>query len=350
MPSIQHNLRAMPAAISAVAAAQHDADVLEDIATHCGLLTAEELKSYPLVAMSTLPQRLGGRGVTSAATLAPIAHIAGQAQAARVIASAGPNAPDALPINLSRLSGRPAWGAPDPTVVCQGEARCRMPRAKGCKFDRCACCCVLAEKSCKACRTAGDKAGELPEQMNLMPRVTDEVERIARTCGASTKAVYRAVALGCEFTGPQRAISCAVWGRMRERLKKELPKHARDTLESMSNPGAYAVFGPPTLAPLSNDAFCVALRTAYDIPVLDRKSIACTAACKTKVDLSSPHAADEHAQKCKLGGEVIAAHNDVCSAIAKFLGDCGVGVGTGVARLPATGQATDGPTGPTRRE
>jgi hypothetical protein len=107
-----------------------------------------------------------------------------------------------------------------------------------------------------------------------------------------------------------------------------LPGADAAALEAMSDSGAYAVFGAPTLARLSDDAFRVVVRSALHVPVLRSASVPCrevgTECRSCPRETGDRFAADRHARVCKRGGGVVRVHDQVRSAVARVMRDWGV--------------------------
>jgi hypothetical protein len=155
--------------------------------------------------------------------------------------------------------------------------------------------------------------------------------------------------LAARFATPQRALTCALYGRALEGLRRDLQGRRRElhTLEAMSDSGAYAIYlAPPVRATLlPDDALRVALRIALCAPVLRPTSLRCRplhgsaqpeapcpgTRCTTHREIQqaarlTPWLADQHARTCKRGGGPIVLHDTVRSQLARALQDLGLPV------------------------
>jgi len=186
----------------------------------------------------------------------------------------------------------------------------------------------MMEHPCVACVGLADASADKYEQ-ELREQLDLSVRRLAVLSRAPVEAVRRAAAVAMEFATPQRALTCAVLGRRVEALWHTLPPRDAAVLDSMTCRGARGVFGKPTLAPVPDDAFRVALRAALNVRVLQPSSVPCRASgrpCRSRAlrEEGDERAADYHALTCKIGGLVHRAHNHVRRMLAGVVRSWGV--------------------------
>ena len=350
LPALVHMLRAVPPALSAEGARIHDEAVLQEVAWFAGAVPAE---LGVMGATTWLPLRKGGRAVASAVLVAGAAYVAAKVQIRRLEEQVGTVIPHhgAQVINLGRESGRPApWWQMGVSMLCEGKAHCRMPKAEGCGNGCCrVCCCTTARGACAGC---GPKILELRATAEVIALLNDAPVRdaVARATAAAGPGTTRvkvedAFVAASVYRAPQRAMTCALLAVRCAALEGELAVPGREfeqrAWRACAAPSAYAVWlASPMAIKLSNGVFRVAMRMMFGLWVLSPRALN----CKTKAGfegktcslrglkreeyaayaLAHPRAADEHALVCKCGGCQIHTHNGVCVANAGAAAEWGL--------------------------
>jgi hypothetical protein len=308
------------------------------------VLATAEARALPLWPTVGMPRRRGGLGIYAAKDVAAAAFVAGQAQAERlletmkeVVASGG----GSVPTTRSRASGRPEHGAGGRGVCCP----CMLKVEPRCTKRRCAACCNMeVEGPCESCAAVADAEAEAPEVRRRMEKREDAVGAYAAAAGVGVVAARRTVAVALRYEQPQRALTQALLGRARQQLEVELRVKglAREmtTLVANANPGVRAVWDavPVGLTGelLKDDVIMVALRSAFAVPVLPARAMACvmtattpTTACpvaRISRESAGVHAADRHSRCCKRGGGTFAVHDSIAATLGTVAAEWGLGV------------------------
>ncbi len=348
---VQHVFRAVCPDQAERAARIHDEATRGELASMLGPgAEASFAASRPLTLASALPLRLGGHAISNARTLGPIAFAAAAVQTRRLLDAAFPRTaaePAAQPHSSEtsstiepalfhpRESGRPAHSefagvAGGEAVLCRGKGKCRMPADETCARHMCATCCVLthpdgAGPGCLACAGVATRARESLEREcpGLFVSVAPALLRTATRTGAPPLAVQDAFLISAvRFDAPQRAITCAINGFVRDALSARMSRTERFTLDSCSDKAAYAplLAVPVGAFKLRDDVFRLMLRRRMGLPILAPTSTRCvTVSWKEPKTCSLNGAAggnaDSHAECCKNGGWGIGAHNRMRSCL-----------------------------------
>jgi hypothetical protein len=345
-PKVQHAFRAVRADLSAEAAAAYDEALRADLGALIGEPSPAGLTAIPLVAAAGLPLRCGGLQLPSAALLRGVAHASATVQVRRLLDTAFPppssvdSPPVAcLPLYLPRIAGRPARDECGFTAVgpeCAGSGKCHMPPEKGCARGMCAPCCALArggDGACACCAAIAAAAAaaleaELP---GVTAEVRDAVDEAADRFEAPRGATWAAFACATRYHQPQRAVTCALNGFLRDRLVTRLTRDQAALLDAGCSRGAYSwlLVAPFGACKLEDVSFSCFLRLRLGARVLDPSSRVCATtsgatprSCTLRGVARGD--ADAHALSCKCGGHSIATHNYVRSRLAVLLRSWGL--------------------------
>jgi hypothetical protein len=199
-----------------------------------------------------------------------------------------------------------------------------MPADETCARGCCAVCCVLthpasAGAGCRACAAVARRARITLEEES--PRLFDSVVAAlaltASRTGAPAVAVQNAFLIAAvRFSAPQRAITCAVNGYVRDALRITMTHKERFVFDSCADRATYAPLLAAPVGPfkMSNASFRLMLRRRMLLPILAPTSTKCVTVSWKQPKTCSLHGiaggdADSHAESCKNGGCSVGCHN-----------------------------------------
>lgn len=239
-----------------------------------------------------------------------------------------------------RGPGGPGAAWADPVATTAAPKKKKKEKDPTCCNRKCAACCALSrDGACARCLAAAEAAeqqcaAELPRVWRAVGVALDAA---ADAAGAPRETVRRAFAVpAVRYRAPQRAITCALHGHVRQALAARATPRERYVLDSCADRAASAVWlaAPVGRHSMPDKVARLALRRRVGFGILapgsllcatvsgDPPRVGCAAGGPTVRGDALP--ADAHALICKCGGRAILVHNAMRSCFAAFGRECGI--------------------------
>lgn len=208
-----------------------------------------------------------------------------------------------------------------------------MPADETCARGCCAVCCVLthpasAGTGCRTCAAVAQRARVALEEESprLFESVVAALALTASRTGAPAVAVQNAFLIAAvRFSAPQRAITCAVNGFVRDALRTTMSRKERFVFDSCSDRATYAPLLAAPVGPfrMSNASFRLMLRRRMLLPILAPTSTKCVTVSWKEPKTCTLHGiaggcVDSHAESCKNGGWAVGCHNGMKGTVGGY--------------------------------